>query len=158
MKLGYSDVFHKRELWSQLSEKFNGKFEIHLTSGNELEIHKLSIPFDKWELILSESDTRPIKFEIQFDSYIDYQLTIGREDTIDRLLKRLGKREIEIGNKDFDSGYTIESNDTETTIKLFSKEIIDSILKYKVYSISYSSDMKKQKSNLISVIGRTNGD
>lgn len=158
MKLGYSDIFPKREFWRQLSDKFNGKFEIYLTSGNELESHKLFIPFDKWEIILTESDTKPLKFEIQFDSFFDYNLTIGKEDKIDRLLKLLGKREIEIGNNDFDNNYTIESNDKETTIKLFSKEIIDCILRLEVYSIAYSTDNKKQKSSLISVISMTNDE
>ena len=152
MKLGYSDVFPNRELWQKISEKFNGKFKVSFNSGRELEIHRLWIPFKKWELLISESDTRPLKFEINFDCLFDYQLTIGPEDLIEKIMKRLGQREIEIGNQNFDNKYLIKSNNTDLTIDLFTKEIVDCFLKYDVYSISYTLNDKKQTSKLLSVI------
>jgi len=152
MKLGYSDVFPHRELWENVSQKFNGVFKISFNSGSELEIHQLTIPFKKWELLISESDTRPLKFEIKFDVSFDYQLTIGQEDTIDKLMKRLGLKEIEIGNRKFDDKYLIKSNNTDLTINLFTKEIVDIFLKYNLYSISYMLNKYKQTSKLISVI------
>ena len=155
---GYLDVFPERELWKQISVEYKGEFRISFNSGNEIEIHRLHIPYKKWNLKISESDTKPLKFEIEFGSQFDYELTIGWEDSIEKLLKLLGKREIEIGNKSFDEHYLINSNDREITLKFFSTEIIDCLLKYNVYSISYFTDIKKQTSNLISVISRTIDD
>jgi hypothetical protein len=156
--MGYLDVFQKRELWKKVSEEFNGTFKISHNSGNELEILRIFIPYKKWEIKLSESDTRPFKFEIEFKSEKNYELIIGFEDAIDKLLKRLGKREVEIANDKFDNRYLIKSHDPVLTKKLFTQEIIDCLLKYNVYSLAYSSDLKKQASNLITVISRTVDD
>ncbi len=155
MALGYLDVFSKRDLWRNVCDKFNGKLEIKSTPGNVLEMHKLTIPFEKWELVLTESDTKPLKFEINFESSVDYRLILGHEDFFVKILKRLGKKEVEIGNKEFDSLYFIETNKNFETTKLLSKEIAECILKQKVYSIAYSTDTKKQTSDLISVISMT---
>jgi hypothetical protein len=134
---GYKDVSSKQELWRQLSVEFNGKFKISRNAGNELEILRLDIPYKKWEIKITESDTRPLKFEIEFISQLGYELTIGWKDSIDKFLKFIGIREIEIGNENFDNHYLIKSKDKEKTIRLFSSEIIDYILKYNIYSISY---------------------
>ena len=63
---GYLDVSIKRELWQKISDEFKGKFKISRTSGNVFEILKISIPYKNWEIKISESDTRPMKFEISF--------------------------------------------------------------------------------------------
>ena len=155
---GYLDVFPKRELWKQIGEDFNGQFKISHNSGNELEILKLYIPYEKYEIKLTESDTRPLKFEIEFNSISAYKLILGWEDSIEKILKRLGKKEIEIGIKEFDKKYLIQSKYTDETINLLSEEIIEYILKYNVYSISYITEKNQQKSKLTSVISRTIND
>jgi hypothetical protein len=155
MKLGFTDIFPQREIFQQLSEKFNGRLEIHLTSSNILESHSLYIPFDNWEILLTQSDTKPLKFEINFDSLLDYNFVISLEDTIDKIFKFFGVKEIEIGNKEFDSRYLIESNDFLMTSKIFSKEIAETILKHNLYSISYLTDESHQTSKLLTVASMT---
>lgn len=155
---GYLDVFPKRELWRQIGKDFKGQFKISNNSGNEIEILRLSIPYKEYEIILSESDTRPLKFEVEFNSCLDYELIMGLEDSIEKILKWLGKKEIEIGNDKFDKNYLIQSKDADKTINLFSEEIIESLLKYNVYSLSYFTEKKHRKSKLTSVISRTIDD
>jgi len=151
---GYLDVSLKRELWREISHEVNGEFKISHNSGNELEVLKIYIPYKNWEIKLSESDSRPLKFEISFRSEIDYELTIGYEDSVERLLKLLGKKEIELGNQTFDSKYLVKSGDSGITKRLISDDVIDSFLKYNIYSFSYSTDLKARTSSLISVISR----
>lgn len=155
---GYLDVLPKRELWRQIGKDFKGQFKISHNSGNEIEILRLYIPYENIEIKLSESDTRPLKFEIEFNSNTAYELIMGWEDSVERILKRLGKKEIEIGNEKFDKHYLIQSKDADTTILLFSDEIIDCLLKYNVYSLSYITDKNEQKSKLTCVINRTVDD
>lgn len=155
---GYLDVFQKRELWRQIGNDFKGQFKISHNSGNELESLRLIIPYRKYEIILSESDTRPLKFEIEFESLLAYKLIIGWEDSIEKILKQLGKKEIEVGNEKFDKHYLIKSNNADKTINLFSDEIIDYFLKYNVYSLSFITDKKTKQSKLTSVISRTVDD
>ncbi len=153
--LGYTDVFQKREIWKQIGMENNGTFKISHNSGNELEALKLLIPYKKYEIVMSESDTRPLKFEIDFESNSNYELVLSWEDSMDKLMKRMGLNEVEIGNKTFDDKYFIKSKDAEITSKLLSAEIIEIILRYNVYSLAVTAERKRQKSSLISVISRT---
>ncbi len=155
---GYIDVSQKRELWQEIGNEFKGKFIIGHNSGNELEILKISIPYKNWEIILSESDTRPLKFEISFTSEIDYELIIGYEDAIEKLLKRLGRKEIELGNEKFDTKYLVRSHNFAMTKKIITQDIIDDFIKLDIYSFAYTTDLKKRTSHLISVISRTIDD
>lgn len=152
---GYTDIFSKRDLWAQIAKDFDGKFRVSHTSGNELEIHRIYINYKNWEIVLSESDSRPLRFEIMFATEVDFDLVIGWEDSIEKILKKLGKREIEIGDKKFDDHYLIKSNDSDKTKRLLSSDVIDLMIKHNVYSISYQSNLKKQKSSLVSVISST---
>lgn len=152
---GYIDISLKSGLWQEVSNEFNGKFVVSHTPGNVLEILKICIPYKNWEINLSESDTRPLKFEISFKSEIDYELVIGYEDSIERLLKRLGKKEIELGSKEFDNKYLIRSHNSELTKKLITQDIIDGFLKLDIYSLAYTTDLKSRTANLITVVSRT---
>lgn len=155
---GYLDVSIKRELWQKISDEFKGKFKISRTSGNVLEILKISIPYKNWEIKISESDTRPMKFEISFISQFDYELVIGYEDAFDKILKRLGRKEVEMGNEIFDNKYLIKSQNSEITKRIFKQDIMDDFIKFDIYSLAYTTDSKKRTSNLISVISRTVDD
>jgi len=152
---GFIDISLKRELWKEISDEFKGKFKISHTSGNVLEILRINIPYKNWEIRLSESDTRPLKFEISFKSEIDYELIISYEDSVEKLLKRLGKKEVELGHEQFDNIYLIKSHNSEITKKLLTKDIIDDFIKLNIYSFSYTTDLKTRTSNLLSVISRT---
>ena len=155
---GYNDVSKKREMWRQIAVEQNGDFRISRSSGNVLEILKLYILYKGCEIKITESDTRPLKVEIEFDSLSDYNMTIGWEGSLDRLLKRLGLKEIETGNEKFDKNYLIKSKDSGKTINFFTHQIMASLLKHNVYSVSYQTNSKNRKGNLLSTITRTNND
>lgn len=155
---GYIDVSLKRELWQQVSNEFKGNFILSHNSGNELEMLKIAIPYKSWQINLSESDTRPLKFEVSFVSQFDYELVVGYEDSFEKILKRLGKKEIELGNKAFDDKYLIESRNSEITKRIFKQEIIDDFLKFDIYSFAYTTDVKNHTAKLTSVISRTVND
>ncbi len=152
---GYLDISLKRELWREVSNDFKGKFIISQTSGNEIEILKIFIPYRNFEIKLTESDTKPLKFEISFSTAKDYELLICFEDTIEKIMKRLGEKEVELGIDKFDNKYIIKSQDPEITKKLLTQEIIDNFINFNIYSLSYTSDIKNQTSSLITVISRT---
>lgn len=152
--MGYTDVSSKREIWALISKQFNDSFKIKHTSSNVLEILSIDIPYKSYTIKLSESDIHPLKFEIEFQSQLNYELIIGCEDFFDRLLKHFGKKEIEIGDEQFDKRFTINSSNSELTKQILSKEIVDVILKHDIYSLSYTTDKKSQSSLLLTVISR----
>lgn len=154
---GYTDNFPKREMWKQIAQELNGEFKIKHNSGNELEIHNISIPYKKWNINISVSDSRPLKFQISFIAGQDFNLILSWEDFIDRIIKKFGKREIELGWKEFDKFYFIKSKCSDLVKKTITKEIQQTLLKYKVYSISYQTNMNSRTAELISVIQRKAG-
>lgn len=156
--LGYTDNSPKRQMWKEIVKGQNGEFKIKFNSGHELEIHNISIPHKKWNINITVSDTRPLKFSIAFSSLQDFKLTISWEDFIERIIKKFSKPEIELGWKAFDKHYLIKSNRSDFVKGIFTKEIQKTMLKYNVYSISYQTDKKTKKAELISVIQRQAGE
>jgi len=156
--LGYTDNFPKREMWKEIAKEQNGEFKIKFNSGHGLEIHNISIPHKKWNIEISVSDTRPLKFRIFFSSLQSFKLTISWEDFIEKIIKYLGKPDIELGWKEFDKKYLIKSNRSDFVKKIFTNEIQKIMLKHNVYSISYQTNSKTKKAELISVIQRQVGE
>lgn len=154
----YTDNYPKRNLWKDIAKEQNGEFKIKFNSGKEIEIHNISIPHKKWNLEISVSDTRPLKFQVYFSSLQDFELTISWEDFIERILKRFGKPEIELGWKKFDDHYLIKSNRSGLVKKIFAKEIQEIILKHNIYSIIYHTNVKTKRAELISVVQRQVGE
>ena len=152
---GYLDVAAKEELFMDISKMSGGTFTKSHNPGNVLSTLRITIPYKKWVIILTESDTRPLKFQIVFEPLRDYELIIGIEDFFDKILKRLDRTEIEVGDEVFDNRYSIHSNDPVLTRKLLNGSVRDKILKNNLYNISYLNDTKVKASELISVVSRT---
>lgn len=155
---GYLDISLKRDLFNELSKSFNGEFTRKHTSDNVLETLNISIPYKNRIIEISESDTRPLKFQISSDSLQAFELLISWKDIFDKILKKIRGPHIEVGMKDFDDHYLIKSNRSDLAKKLISVEIQNYLLKYNVYSISIATNLKSNKTNLISVISRTLDD
>ena len=60
-----------------------------------------------------------------------------------------------MGDEVFDNKYLIHSNDPVLTGKLLDENARSKILKHSLYNISYLTDNKGKKSELLSVISRT---
>jgi len=156
--LGYADIYSKREMWKEIADELKGEFKVVMTSGNVLEIHKISIPYKKWTIEISVSDTRPMKFHISFQSYQDFQLTIYWEDFLDRIWKKFRKPEAETGWNEFDKRYLVKSNKPVLVKEIMSFEIRKVFLEYNVYSLSIQPGKNKNAAELISVIQRNPGN
>ena len=155
---GYTDNFPKREMWKEIAKELNGEFKIKHNSEHALEIHNISIPYKKWNINISVSDTRPMKFQISFSSSQDFKLTLSWEDFIDRIIKKFSKPEVQLGWKEFDNHYLIKSNRSDLVKKTITKEIQKTLLRHNVNSISYQTDSSKRTAELISVIQRRAGN
>ncbi len=156
--LGYTDNFPKRGMWKEIAKELNGEFKIKFNSGHELEIHNIIIPYKKWNINISVSDTRPLKFKIPFSPNRDFNLIVSWEDFLERILKKFRKPEIEIGDKVFDKKYLIKTDCSDLVKKTISKEIQGIMLKHNVYSILYGTDLKSETAELTSVIQRKAGN
>ena len=156
--LGYTDNFPKRQMWKEIADEQHGEFKIRFNSGNELEIHNISIPYKKWNIEISVSDTRPLKFRVFFASLQHFYFMISQRDFIDGIFKKFSRQRIESGWKEFDKQFIIKSNRPHFVKEMFPVEIQKTILKHNIYSISCQTDKKSEKMELFSVIQRQAGE
>jgi len=155
---GFTNNFRNREMWKEIADEYSGGFRIKHTSGYELEIHNNSIPYKKWNINISISDTKPLKFLINFSSKKDFELTISLKDFIERIIEKFSKSDIELGWIEFDKHYLIQSNCSELVKTTITNEIQKNMLMHNVYSLSYQTAPGRETAEMISVIRRRVGN
>jgi hypothetical protein len=155
--LGFIDVLQNRDVWNEIAHELNREFKVKLTTGNIIECHTLSIPYKKWAIVFSISDTRPLKINISFLAHTDFEMTLSWEDLTDKILKKLGKHEITLGWDLFDKKYLINSNMPGLLKELITADVQKLFLKYNIYSLSYQPYMKNSSAELMCVIQRNVG-
>jgi len=156
--LGITDNLPKREMWKEVAEEYNGEFKIKHDAGHVLETHNISIPHKKWVINISVSDSRPLKFQIDFSASQEFNLQLSWEDFVEKMLKKFRKSKIEVGWKEFDNRYLIKSNRSDLAKQTITSDIQKMLLKHNVYSISYHSNMKSRTAEMVSVIQRKAGN
>ena len=132
LSLGFTDNLPNRQMWDEIAKEFSGEFKIEFDSGHAIEIHKVFIPYKKWVIKISVSDTRPLKFQISFTQSQDFEMIISGEDLIEKILKRLRKPEIELGWKEFDEKYLVNSNRSVLVKRTITGDIQKTMLKHQV--------------------------
>ena len=137
------------QIWQEVSKAVGGSLKTAHATSNALIQHTLKIPYKNYEILLSQSGTKSIEFEIEFQSEIDYKLDIFNEDYLEKVLKIIWKKEIEIRYEKFDKQYIIRSNDPEKTIALLTINICDKILSNNILSISFSANRSKKIGKLL---------
>jgi len=117
------------------------------------------LPYKNHKLIITESDTKPLKFEINFKLIKNFEFNISWEDGIEKILKIFGKQDIKTDNKRFDNKYLIQSNNPELIINILNKgEIKDMILKHNIYLLNLIYDKKNEIHKLLTVKDRNTND
>ena len=156
--LGLTDVSVKREMWKEIADEMNGEFHIRMTSSHDIEMHNISIPYKKWKIEISVSDTRPLKFHVQFTSRQLFELELSWEDMIEKIRKKFGASDLELGTNEFDHHYIIKSDRPYVVKELLTKEIQKTFLKYNIYSLTYHSEKNSTSSELTSIIQKIPGN
>ncbi len=155
--LGSTDKFPKRTMWRELAKELGGEFKIKHTASVDLETHITNIPYKNWNINFTVSETRPLRLKVLFRSELNFKMVISWEDVIEQLLYKLGKKPIEVGDKEFDKRYVIKSNKPDYIKRIFTKDIQKTFLKYNIYSLYYETNNRKKTAELLSVIQRNAG-
>jgi len=151
----YKDVFSKKDLWEKLAELYNGKFKMQQTISKDITSFRLEIPYKNHNVVLTETDTKPLKFEMELRLNRNFEFNISWEDSVERILKLFGKQDIKVGDKEFDNKYLIQSNDPELTSKfLNSRHIKQTILRHNIYLLNLEYSEKNEYHKLLTVKDR----
>ena len=151
----YKDVFNKKDLWKDIAELYNGKFKIKQTISKDINSFRLEIPYKNHNIILTETDTKPLKFETELMLNRKFEFNISWEDSIERILKFFGKQDIKIGDKEFDKKYLIQSNEPRLITNILNyREISKKLLKHNIYLLTLEYDKKDEGHKLMTIKDR----
>ncbi len=153
---GFIDVSEKREIWNTIAEKYDGNFSVGKTIDHVLETLRLQIPYKGCMINASESDTRPLKFEVVVNFTQVFDFNISWEDTVEKFFKLFGKQDIIIGEDEFDDKFLIQSNNPDLLKQTLSdSKIKQLIIKHNIYLLNSKYDKKNDRTNILCVINRT---
>ncbi len=151
----YKDVLSKKDQWRKLAELYNGKFKIKQTISKDINSFRLEIPYKNHNIILTETDTKPLKLETELKLNRKFEFNISWEDSIERVLKFFGKQDINVGDKKFDKKYLIQSNDPELILIFLNYgQIKQIILQHNIYLMNLEYSDKNELYNLMTVKDR----
>ena len=127
----YINVEKKKKIWEEFCHEKKGTINVKRTVDNSLSKIEMRIPYDKYEIIYKESDIHPLKIECEFNNNSDFSFQITVEDFIEKAIKLINNKEIEIGDEEFDNQYLIVTNDKERLIRILSnKELKDLLMRH----------------------------
>jgi len=151
----YKNVFSKKDLWKDLAELYDGKFKIKQTISKDINSFRLEIPYKNFNIIITETDTKPLKFETKLNLNRKFEFNISWEDSIEKILKIFGKQDIIVGDKEFDKKYLIQSNDPNLIKDILNyREISKELLKHNIYVLILEYDKKIKNHRLIFIKDR----
>ncbi|MDE5420877.1 hypothetical protein L3073_01505 [Ancylomarina sp. DW003] len=155
----YKDVRSKKHVWEELAHIFNGELKIKYTVSKVLYTLNLEIPYKNHNVVLIETDTKPLKFNVELDLNRSFEFNLSWEDYTEKVMKIFGKQDIDVGDERFDEKYLIQSNETELLKRFFKgRKLKESILKNNIYIVSFELLKNKGISNLLTVKDRNTKD
>jgi len=153
---GFIDISKKRDFWKDLANEHNGLFTVKHTVSRDLESLVLKIPYKQYFIEFTESDTHPLKINCTLNANYKFEFFISYEDSMEKLLKFLGKQDIQLGDDVFDKKYLIQGKKSDVIKKLLMKEEIKMILlSNNVFSYNGVYDKKNETIQLTSLVSRT---
>ena len=151
----YKDVISKRDVWKELERLYNGLLKSETTKSGDVATLKLEIQYKNFKLILKESDTKPLKIEVNFKLTNKYEFNIYLRDWTDKISSFFGMKSTKTGEKEFDKKYGIQSNESELTVNLLNdNHIIEKILENDIYSLILNYDETTKTHKLLTVKDR----
>jgi len=132
---GIIDVEKKIDDWNSICIEYGGKIKINRTVDNAYSRVEMRIPFYDSEIIFRESDTRPLKIEFDLKYDLGFTLFVSPEDIIERILKHFRKKELQIGDTEFDKSYLIDSSNDQIALNILGDKTLRTLLlKYSIGS------------------------
>lgn len=150
----YKDVLGKKEIWKELEKEHKGKLEILITKSFDGATLKLEIPYKNYLVVLIETDTMPLKAEVQLTLRKEFEFNINLEDWTDRIAFLLGKKDVITGENEFDKKYRIKSNDEKNVLQLLYRKVTNLVLENEIYALNLKKEKKTNISKLLIVKDR----
>lgn len=153
---GFMDISEKRHFWKDLADELNGTLIVEQSISKEVESLMLQIPYKRYNIKFTESDTLPLKINCKLPINQLFEFSVSYEDSIEKLLKLFGHQDIQVGDTLFDKKYLIQGTDDELVTYLFADgETKAILLSNNVFSFTCSYDKTDRTIQLASLVSRT---
>lgn len=153
---GFIDISTKQQFWKDLANEFGGTCMVKQTISKDLERLILQIPYKKYSIEFTESNTHPLRISCKMGVNHQFEFSISYEDTVEKLLKLFGQQDIQIGDDVFDKKYLVKGNDAGSIADLLAKSEIKAILlSNNVFSYSCIYNKKDGDIELSCLVSRT---
>jgi hypothetical protein len=155
----YKNIITKRSIWERLAETYNGKLSVSKTIRKDIVLFRLRLTYRDFKILVIETDTKPLKFEISINLKIESEFEVYWEDNFEKLFKLFGKKDIQIGSPEFDKKYMVQSNqDMLITDLLNYKDINKTLFKHNIYSFSSEKNKDNNLHQIITTKDRNTND
>jgi hypothetical protein len=116
----------------------------------------LQIPYKRYNIKFTESDTLPLKINCKLPINQLFEFSVSYEDSIEKLLKLFGHQDIQVGDTLFDKKYLIQGTDDELVTYLFADgETKAILLSNNVFSFTCRYDKTDRTIQLASLVSQT---
>jgi len=151
----FKDVLSKRDVWKELEKHYNGSLKASTTISGDVATLTLEIHYKNYKLVLIETDTKPLKIEVDFNLTTKLEFNIYLSDWTDKISSFFGIKSIKTGEIEFDTKYGIQSKQSELTLNLLNdNHIIEKILENDLYSLILNYNVKNNSYKLLTVKDR----
>jgi len=151
----FKDVLSKRDVWKELEKHYNGSLKASTTISGDVATLTLEIHYKNYKLVLIETDTKPLKIEVDFNLTTKLEFNIYLSDWTDKISSFFGIKSIKTGEIEFDTKYGIQSKQSELTLNLLNdNHIIKKILENDLYSLILNFNVKNKSYKLLAVKDR----
>lgn len=153
---GFMDISEKRHFWKDLADDLNGTLIVEQSISREVESLMLQIPYKRYNIKFTESDTLPLKINCKLPINQLFEFSVSYEDSIEKLLKLFGHQDIQVGDTLFDKKYLIQGTDDELVTYLFADgETKAILLSNNVFSFTCRYDKTDRTIQLASLASQT---
>ena len=153
----YKDVLSKRDVWKELERIYNGSLKASTTKSGDVATLTLEIQYKNYKLVLIETDTKPLKIEVNFNltNKFEFEFNIYLKDWTDKISSFFGIKSTKTGEIEFDTKYGIQSKESELTVKILNdNHITEKILENDLYSMILNYDETTKSHKLLTVKDR----
>lgn len=153
---GFIEISEKRHFWRDLADELNGTLIVEQTISKEVESLMLHIPYKRYSVKFTESDSHPLKINCKVGVNQLFEFSISYEDSMEKLLKIFGNQDIQVGDDLFDKKYLIQGTDDDLIADLFAANELKAILlSNNVFSYNCSYDKTDHSIQLSGMVSRT---
>jgi hypothetical protein len=146
MSFTYMQEAALKKAWKALAEAHGGRFFYRSQETNDpftgaeyngpVCAYELNIPHCVSEIEIRVSDLRPLTFRFRFQSRLMFEFSVSREGLTEKIAKLFGGQDVEIGVREFDRKYLVETDAPRAFQSVFDKTVAEYLIQNSIFELT----------------------